>query len=210
MIQILIADDHAIVRAGLKQLIADSDDMAVTGEAVDGVEALDLVANNKYDVVVLDLSMPGRGGLDALKQMHAQHPQLPILVLSMYQEEQYAVRVLKAGAAGYLTKASAPDELVNAIRRIASGRKYISEQLAETLAQDLGHAMDDEPHKTLSDREYQVMSLIASGKTVSEIAVQLTLSVKTVSTYRERILTKMRLKNNAELTHYVINNKLLE
>jgi DNA-binding NarL/FixJ family response regulator len=210
MVRILIVDDHAVVRAGLRQLIADSGDMAVTGEAADGDEALGMVAQNQYDVVILDLSMPGRGGLDALKQMHSLHPQVPVLVLSMYPEEQYAVRVLKAGAAGYLTKSSATEELLNALRRIASGRKYISETLAETLAQDLGHAMDDEPHKTLSDREYQVMSLIASGKTVSEIAGQLTLSVKTVSTYRERILTKMRLKNNAELTHYVINNHLLE
>jgi two-component system, NarL family, invasion response regulator UvrY len=210
MIKILIADDHAIVREGLKQIIADTSDLVVAAEAADGQEVLDLVEKESFDVIVLDLSMPGRGGLDALKTLKSVHPSLPVLILSMHPEDQYAIRVLKAGAAGYLTKESAPAELVNAIRRVASGRKYVTASLAEALANDVGRQSSDLPHQELSDREFQVMCLIASGLTVSEIGPKLSLSVKTVSTYRERILAKMQMKTNAELTHYVMANHLLD
>jgi two-component system, NarL family, invasion response regulator UvrY len=210
MTRILIADDHAIVRAGLKQLIADASDLSVTGEATNGQEVLDLLEGNVYDILVLDLSMPGRGGLDTLKQVRALYPGLPVLILSMHPEEQYAVRVLKAGASGYLSKESAPDELVNAIHKIASGRKYITETLAERMAKDLEHPSEEISYKVLSDREFLVLRLIGSGLSVSEIALKLSLSVKTISTYRQRILAKMQMKNNAELTHYVVANHLLD
>jgi two-component system, NarL family, invasion response regulator UvrY len=211
MTRILIADDHAIVRAGLKQIIAEAEDLTVAGEATNGQDVLDLIEKEPFDVIVLDLSMPGRGGMDTLKQLKALHASVPVLVLSMHSEQGYAMRALKSGAAGYLTKESAPDELVNALRRVASGRKYITESLAEEMARSLERPQDDDvPHKNLSDREFQVMCLIASGLTVSEIAIQLTLSVKTVSTYRERILEKMQMKTNSELTHYVLTNHLLE
>jgi two-component system, NarL family, invasion response regulator UvrY len=210
MINVLIADDHAIVRQGLKQIIAETSDLVVTGEATSGSEALDMAARNSYDVAVLDLSMPGRGGLETIRLLRDLHPSLPILVLSMYPEEQFAVRALRAGASGYLTKASAPEELINALRRVASGRRYITESLAESLARDLEKPVSDTPHQDLSDREFQVMRMIASGLTISEIADQLALSVKTVSTYRERILVKMQMRTNAELTHYSVVHNLLD
>ncbi|MGD1074945.1 MAG: response regulator transcription factor [Thermodesulfovibrionales bacterium] len=210
MIRILIADDHSIVREGLKQILAETPDMVVSGEAADAQEVLDKIARNHYDVVVLDIGMPGRSGLDALKELKGQHPKLPVLILSMYPEEQYAVRVLRAGASGYMTKESAPDELVGAIWKVAQGRKYISPSLADRLASSLVLDTEKPLHETLSDREYQVMCMIASGKTVSEIAASLSLSVKTISTYRTRILEKMGKKNNAELTHYAIENHLAE
>jgi len=210
MIRILIADDHAIVRAGLKQIIADTDDLQVTGEASNGQEVLDALERDAYDVVVLDLSMPGRGGLDALKQIHSAYPQLPVLILSMHPEEQYAVRALRSGASGYLSKESASEELVAAIRHTASGRKYVSPSLAEHLADEVAGSDLEEPHHSLSDRELQVLCMIASGQTVSNIADELSLSVKTVSTYRERILLKMKMRSNAELTHYAIKNHLID
>ncbi len=210
MIKILIADDHAIVREGLKQIVAETADMVVADEATSGHEVLDKAWNNEYDVVVLDISMPGRNGVDILKQLKRRRPHLPVLVLSMHPEEQYAVRVLKAGAAGYLTKESAPGELITAIRRVSTGRKYVSSSLAEKLAFDLEYETEKPFHETLSDREYQVMCMITAGKRVKEIAEELCLSVKTVSTYRSRILEKMKMKHNAELTHYAIKHGLVE
>ena len=210
MIKILIADDHAIVREGLKQILSESDDLAVADEASTGQEVLEKINKNDLDLVILDIAMPGRGGLDILKEIKTQKPKLPVLMLSMYPEEQYAVRVLKSGAAGYLTKESAPGELVMAIRQISQGKKYISPSLAEKLAVDLEISPDKPSHETLSDREYQVMCMIASGKTLKEIADGLSLSIKTISTYRSRILEKMNLKTNAELTHYAIKNNLVD
>ena len=210
MIKILIADDHAIVREGLKQIVAETTDIVVADEATSGHEVLKKVWDTEYDVVILDISMPGRGGVDILKQLKGQKPNLPILILSMHPEEQYAVRVLKAGAAGYLTKESAPDELITAIRRVSAGRKYVSSSLAEKLAFDLERDTEKPGHEILSDREYQVMCMIASGKRVQEIAEELCLSVKTVSTYRSRVLEKMKMKNNAELMHYAIKQGLVD
>ena len=210
MQRIIIADDHPVVRAGIKQIIADSQDMEVAGEASDGNELLDKVRSDRFDVVVLDITMPGMNGLDVLKQIKVEYPKLPVLILSIHPEDQYAVRVLKAGASGYLTKASAPEKLVEAIRKISSGGKYVSSSLAEKLASELSKDYEAMPHESLSDREYQVTCLIASGKTVSEIADELSLSVKTVSTYRTRILEKMNMSSNAELTHYAIKNHLVD
>lgn len=210
MINVLIADDHTIVRKGLKQLLAETPDMVVAGEASNGYEVLEKIKQNHYDVLLLDISMPGKSGLDILKELRAEKPKLPVLVLSMYPEEQYAVRVLRAGASGYLTKESAPDELVVAMRKVAQGKKYVSPSLAEKLAVDLEVDATKPAHETLSDREYQVMCMIASGETVGEIAEKLSLSAKTISTYRARILEKMSMKNNAELTHYAIQNKLVD
>jgi len=210
MIKILIADDHPVVRKGLKEIIEETPDMVVGGEASNGQEALEKVRKGDIDIVVLDIAMPGRSGLDTLKQLKSENPELSVLVLSMYPEEQYAVRVLRAGASGYLTKESAPDELIAAIRKASVGRKYISSSLAEKLAFDLEIDAERPLHETLSDREYEVMRMIASGKTVKEIGEELFLSVKTISTYRSRILEKMRMKSNAELTHYAIKHRLVE
>lgn len=210
MIKILIADDHAIVRRGLKQILTETPDMIVAGEAHNGQELLEKMQTDQWDVVVLDISMPGRGGLDILKQMKSERPKLPVLMLTIHPEDQYAVRVLRAGASGYLTKESAPDHLVEAIRKVARGGKYISPHLAEKLAFGLESVSERPPHEALSDREFQVLRLIASGKTVKEIGEELSLSVKTISTYRARILEKMRMKNNAEMTHYAIQQKLVD
>lgn len=210
MIKILIADDHRIVREGLKQILAETQDMIVAAEASNVQEVLKKVAVNDYDVLLLDISMPGRSGLDILKQLKGERPKLSVLVLSMYSEEQYALRALRAGASGYMTKESAPDELIEAIRKVSTGRKYISPAVAEKLAVSIESGDEKPPQETLSDREFQVMCMIASGKTVKAIADELALSIKTVSTYRARILEKMRMKNNAELTHYAIQNKLVE
>ncbi len=210
MTRVLVADDHAVVREGLKQVLAEIPGKVVTDEASNGQEVLDKVWKNNYDVVVLDISMPGRSGLDILKEIKNHKPRLPVLVLSMYPEEQYAVRVLKAGAAGYLTKESASTELMAAMQKVLQGKKYISTSLAERLAFDLERDTEKAVHEELSDREYQVMCLIASGKTVKEIAEELSLSVKTISTYRTRILEKMDMKNNAELTHYAIHHQLVD
>jgi len=210
MINILIVDDHAVVRAGLRQIISGVSDMTVADEADSAFDALDKIRKKRYSMVVLDISMPGKSGLDVLKEIRSEHPKLPVLMLSMYPEDQYAVRALRSGASGYMTKDSAPNELVTAIRTVAGGRKYISSDLAERLAFNLDVDMKKEPHEILSDREYQVLCTIASGKTISEIADQLSLSVKTISTYRSRILEKMQLKNNAELTNYAIRNHLVD
>ena len=210
MIKVLIADDHAIVRQGLKQILTETPDMMVAGEASSGAEAIEKIRAEDWGVVLLDISMPGKTGVDTLKQIKEEKPKLPVLVLSMYPEDQYAIRLLKAGASGYLTKESAPELLVAAIRRVAEGRKYISPSLAEMLAHEVGGDSEKPLHKTLSDREYQIFCTIASGKTVSDIAAELSLSVKTVSTYRARVLEKMKMKNNAELTYYAIKNHLVE
>jgi two-component system invasion response regulator UvrY len=209
MIKILIADDHAIVRRGLKQIVSEQPDMIVGGEAENAREVLEMVRSNNWNVIVLDINMPGRSGLEVLKELKREHPKLPVLVLSVHPEDQYGIRMLKAGAAGYLTKDSAPDELVSAIRKVNRGGKYVSPSLAETLVLELGVETDRPRHTILSDREYQVMMMIASGKTVSEIGEELSLSVKTISTYRARVLDKMRMRTNAELTHYAIHNRLL-
>jgi two-component system invasion response regulator UvrY len=206
MVRVLIADDHPIVRRGLRQIVADQTEMNVT-EAGDGPEALRLLANGEFDVVLLDINMPGISGLDVLSQIRARQPGLPVLVLSAHPEAEFAVRILKAGASGYMNKELAPEELVKAIRRVIGGKKYVSPAVAELLADSIGKD-EDEPHASLSDREFQVMLLIAAGRTVSEIAEEIALSVKTVSTYRARILEKMNLKNNAELMRYVIENKV--
>ncbi len=210
MIRILIADDHPIVRQGFKQVLSETADLVVADEAGNGREVLALVARRDYDVILLDISMPEKNGLEVLKELKAVNPRIPVLILSIYPEEQYAIRALKAGASGYLTKASAPDELISAIRKVSRGGKYISSSLAEKLAYEVGGDAGKAPHETLSDREYQILLLIASGKTVSDIAGEMCLSVKTVSTYRSRILDKMKMKNNAELTTYAIRNKLVE
>jgi two-component system invasion response regulator UvrY len=209
-INILIADDHPIVREGFKQVLSETTDMVVAGEASNGQEVLNLVRKNKYNVILLDISMPGRSGLEILKELRSEHPKLPILIVSIYPEEQYAVRAFRAGASGYLTKASAPHELIEAIRKVSKGGRYVSSSLAEELTYYLDVDATRAPHEILSDREYQVMLLIASGKTVSGIAEDLCLSVKTISTYRTHILKKMNLKNNAEITLYAVQNKLVE
>ncbi|MCB1963794.1 MAG: response regulator transcription factor [Rhodocyclaceae bacterium] len=209
-IRVMIADDHAIVRQGLRQILSDTDDMEVAGEACNGVEALQLSRDGEWDVVLMDVSMPDRNGIDALKLIKKEQPRLPVLILSMYPEDQYAIRALKAGAAGYLTKQSAPDQLVTAIRQVASGKKYVSATLAMELADAIGEDSDRPLHEKLSDREYQTLCMIASGKTLTQIAEELNLSVKTVSVYRARLLEKMHLSNNAELTHYGLKFKLVE
>jgi len=210
MIRALIADDHAVVRQGLIQILGNIPEITVAGEAINGQEVLDKVRAESWDVVILDISMPDCSGLDILKQLKSERPKLPVLVLSMHSEDQYAVRALKAGASGYLTKDSAPDELVKAIRKVVSGGRYVGSCLAERLAFEIGADSSKLPHETLSDREFQVLRLIASGKSVTEIAAELYLSSKTVSTYRVRLLKKMNLKTNAELMHYAMQNHLID
>jgi two-component system, NarL family, invasion response regulator UvrY len=209
-IRVFIADDHAIVREGLKQILAEERDIVVAGEAENGLDAIKLFRKSRCHVMLLDISMPDRNGIEVLKQVRKENPELMVLMLSMHREDQYAIRSLKAGAAGYLTKQSAPRELVTAIRQVASGQKYVSPALAQALAAQLGADHEVPVHDTLSDREYQTLTMIASGKTVSQIAKELSLSVKTISEYRARLLVKMNLKNSAELTHYAIRNQLIE
>jgi two-component system, NarL family, invasion response regulator UvrY len=208
MIRILIADDHPIVRRGLREILADEPDLAVPGEAKNGQEVLQLLSQ-EWDVLVLDINMPGRSGFELLHEVKARCPNLPVLIMSIHSEEQFGVRALKAGAAGYLTKESAPDELVKAIRKVHDGGKYVSPALGEqlALALEFGAQM---PHDALSNRENEILCLIASGKTVGEIAEHLILSVKTVSTYRSRILEKMKLHTNAELMLYAMQHGLVE
>jgi two-component system invasion response regulator UvrY len=208
--KILIADDHTIFREGLKHILTEYPDMIVADEARNGREVLDKIWNNDYDMVLLDISMPGMTGLEALKQLKNDRPKLPVLVLSMHPEEQYAVRALRAGASGYLTKESAPDELMTAIRKISQGRKYITSSLAERLALEMEADSEKPLHDVLSDREYQVLRMIADGKTAKHIAEELSLSIKTVSTYRARIMEKMKMTTNAELMHYAIKHHLLD
>jgi two-component system, NarL family, invasion response regulator UvrY len=208
--KVLIADDHAIVRRGLKLILSEEFSRIVFGEARNGQEVLDQVWKQDWDIVILDITMPGRSGLEVLKELKQLRPKLPILILSMHSEDQFGMRVLKAGAAGYMTKENVPEELVKAIKKVLAGGKYISPGLAEQLAFNLEEDNGRPPHEKLSDREYQVMRMIASGQTVKEIAVELALSMKTISTYRTRILEKLKMKSSAELTHYAVKNKLVD
>ncbi len=210
MIRVLLADDHAVVRAGLREILTDAGDITVAGEATNGQEVMVQIRGQDFDVAVLDMSMPGRSGIDLIKQVKSEKPKLRILILSMHSEQQYAVRALKAGASGYLTKESAADELVAAIRRIAAGGAYVTPETAERLVLDANRASDAPPHTLLSDREFQVFQLIAKGSAVGEIAKQLSLSVKTVSTHKTRVLEKMGLANQAELIRYALEHKLLD
>lgn len=209
MIRVLLADDHAIVRAGLKEILAETGDITVAGEAASGQDVLARIRGDEYDVAVLDMSMPGRSGIELIRQVKDEKPKLRILVLTMHSEHQYAVRALKAGASGYLTKETAPDQLVAAIRRIAAGGAFVSPETAEQLALDVNRAPGGPPHTLLSDREYQVFELIVNGKSVSDIGRQLALSVKTISTHKTRILHKMGATSEAELVRYALEHKLL-
>jgi DNA-binding NarL/FixJ family response regulator len=210
MIRILIADDHAIVRAGLKQFIADEPDMVVAGEANDGVETLTFVRNQECDVVLLDISMPGKNGIDTLRQLKRSRPELPVLILSAYSEQQFAVSLLRAGASGYINKESASEQLVSAIRTVMRGGKYVSPSVAQVLVSDLSGEAEKPLHSMLSKREFQIFYKLAAGTSVSKIAEELFLSVKTVSTYRARILEKMQMTSNADLTYYAVKNKLID
>jgi DNA-binding NarL/FixJ family response regulator len=209
MINILIADDHPVVRKGMKQIIEEATDMKITDEASNGAEVLSKISKNDFDIILLDITMPGRSGLEILKEAKKIKPKIPIIVLSIHPEQQYAIRALKAGASGYLTKSSAPEELITAVRIVSEGRKYISPSLAELLASDLIADKEKLPHETLSNREYQIMCLLCSGKRLTDISEELCLSVKTISTYRTRILKKMNMKTNAELTYYAFQNRLV-
>ena len=210
MIKILIADDHPVVRKGLKEILTEAKNFTEIDEASDGQQVLHMVGKKKYSVIVLDISMPGLNGLDVLKQLKTSKPKIPILVLSRYPEEQYAVRVLKAGADGFLTKESAPEELINAIEKIAHGGSYISSSLAEKLAVYVKDDSGGKPHEKLSDREFEIMRMIAAGKTVKEIARDLSLNGNTVSTYRARIMQKMGFRTGAQLTAYALRAGLIE
>ncbi len=210
MIKILIADDHTLFRKGLQHILSEYPDPVVTDEASNGQEVLDKIWHNDYDMVLLDITMPGMTGLEALKQLKNDRPKLPVLVLSMHPEEQYAVRVIRAGASGYLRKESAPDELITAIQRISAGRKYITSSLAERLADDVEPTAEKPLHDTLSDREFEVFRMIAAGKTITQIAEALFLNSRTISTYRSRILEKMQMKTNAELIRYAIKHQILD
>jgi DNA-binding NarL/FixJ family response regulator len=210
MIRVLICDDHAIVRQGLKQVIAETSDIRGVAEAGGYPEVMKPLREGGIDLLLLDISLPGKNGIEILKLVKKEFPKLPVLILSMYPEDQYAVRAIRAGAGGYLTKQSAADQLVTAIRRVVTGRKYITPELAEALANTLGQDLSAAPHASLSDREYQTMCMIASGKALSQIAEELSLSAKTVSVYRARLLEKMGLANNAEITHYALKHGLVE
>lgn len=210
MIKILLADDHTIVREGLKELLEDTPDLKVDGEANNAQEAINILNHCDCDLVILDISFPGRNGLDILKQIKCMKPKLPVLILSMYPEEEYGVRSLRAGASGYLTKASDSEELIKAIREVARGHRYITSSLAEKLVFELDESGKKSPHEKLTDREFQVMCMIASGKRIKDIADALSLSVKTIDTYRARILNKMNMKNNAQLIRYALKNGLVD
>ena len=210
MIKILIADDHAIVREGLKQVVAEAGNMQVTGEAGNASEMFTILQSDSFDIVILDINMPGKSGLEALKEMRQTFPHLPVLILSMYGEDQYGLRAIKAGAAGYLKKVSAPEELVNAINKIVHGGRHISAELAERLADTFEKDRKATPHESLSDREYQIMCQIASGKSAEIIAQSLSISIHTVYSYRNRVFEKMDMKSNVELAQYAIRNKLID
>jgi two-component system, NarL family, invasion response regulator UvrY len=208
LIKTLIVDDHAIVREGLKKILVESPDIRVVSEAADGIQAVSIVRSQPLDVVVLDISLPGRNGLEALKIIKDEYPKLPVLMLSIYPEDQYAIRSLKAGASGYLTKESAPNQLVIAIRKVASGGNYVSATLAEKIVCGLQSDIKN-MHERLSDREFELLRMLASGLTATQIAGRLSLSIKTISTYRSRLLEKMKMQNNAELINYAIKNGLV-
>lgn len=209
-IHVLIADDHAIVRQGLRQILSETEDLIVTGEADDGAEAIQLARQQPWDVFLLDVSMPNRNGIDTLKQLKKEFPRQPVLILSMHPEEQYAVRALKAGASGYLTKQSAPEQLVTAIRQVADGKKYVSPTVAQQLVAALADDSEKPPHERITDREYQVLVLISAGNTLSQVAERLNLGVATVSTYRARLLEKLSLRNTAELIRYGLEHGLVD
>jgi len=208
--RILIADDHPIFRAGLKEILAKEQDVDFVGEADNGHKALELARKQRWDVVVLDITMPGKGGLEVLQELRREQPKLPVLVLSAHPEDQLALRLLKAGAAGYLTKDKAPQVLLHAVRKVLRGEKYVSESLAEKAVLDLVSETRKPLHESLSNREYQVMRMIASGKTLNEIGKELFLSARTVSTYRARVLEKMNIKTNSDLIRYALENKLVD
>jgi two-component system, NarL family, invasion response regulator UvrY len=209
MIRVMIADDHVVVRMGLSQIIAADTDMFIAGEAASGYELLDLLRPSSADVIVLDINMPGLNGLDTLQILKRDHPQIGVIIMSMHSEEQYAVRALKAGASGYMSKEAAVDDLIQAIKVVFTGKKYISPKIAELLADHIGANTADQPHLRLSNRELQVFQLLADGRTVGQIAEDLNLSVKTISTYRTRILEKTGMQTNADLTRYALDNSLI-
>jgi DNA-binding NarL/FixJ family response regulator len=210
MIRVFVTDDHEIVRRGLTQILADTDDLSFAGEAANAAQAVSRLRTTPCDVLLLDISLPDRNGLELLKQVRTEHPRITVLMLSMHMEREFAIRALKAGAAGYLTKQSAPTQLVAAIRHVAAGKKYLTPSIAEEVANLLSGGAEETPHESLSDREYQTLCLIASGKGLSDIAAELLISPKTVSVYRARVLEKLHLKNNSDLTRYAIKNGLIE
>lgn len=210
MIKVFIADDHAVVREGIKHIFSEAPEIHVAGEASNGQEVLETISKKNYDLLLLDIAMPGRDGLEVLKEVKMQQPKLPVLILSMFPEEQYALRALKSGASGYLTKDSIPNELLKAVRKVLRGGIYISSSFSEKLLTDIASDIQKPLHEMLSDREFQIMRMIAKGKTINEIADELSLSAKTVYTYRARILDKMGIKNNMELTHYVTKYGLID
>ena len=210
MINVFIADDHALIREGIKKLLSPFSDIKLVGETADPFEIIELIKKNNCDILILDLSMPGKNGLDLIKEIKTLYPEIKILVMTMMPEDQFAKRTLKIGASGYLTKESAPEELITAIRKIASGRKYISETLAEKLAQDLDETAEKPLQDLLSDREFQVMKMMAAGKSQTDIAAELSISVSTINTYRSRILEKLNLKSNAELIRFAYQNNLIK
>ena len=211
MIRVVLADDHAVVRRGVRQILGDAGDIEVVGEAKDYGELAALLRDLECDVLVLDISMPGKNGIEVLKAMRERLPRMHVLILSMFPEDQYAVRALKAGAAGYVSKEAAPEKLVDAIRLAARGKKYVTAEVAQALAEQINAgAAPEKPHEALSDREYETLRLIASGKKLSEIAEAMSLSPKTVSVYRARLMEKMKLRTNAELTHYAVKNGLVD
>jgi len=210
MKKVLVADDHAVVREGIKRIIAETADMVVAGEAVNGWEVLEKARGGDYDVVVLDISMPGKNGMEILKELKRERPGVPVLILSMHPEDQYALRAFRAGASGFLTKGSAPDELIAALEKVLRGSKYITSALAERLVVDIGVGSEESLHEKLSDRELQVLCLLAEGKTINQIGQELCLSAKTISTYRSRIMQKMAMKTNAQLIRYAIKHGLVE
>ena len=210
MINILIVDDHLIVREGIKRIINDIPDMNIVAEASSGQEAIDFILENSYNLILLDISMPGQNGLQTLKLIKKHNKSIPVLMLSMHSEEQYAMRSIKAGASGYITKETAPNQLVTAIRKINDGRKFISKEVAELLVTELYHDEDKDPHENLSDREFEILKMIALGKTIKTIAKELLISPKTVSTFRSRILKKLDMHNNSDIIHYVIDYKLTD